>query len=180
MSKYFLVSRAFILAALIFILTAVAWGWIHDTKPAASGEADHLEKYAAKKPSGNTTLFFVISLSFGVVLVSFSIWLEWMRTHRGSVGAPPAEDRPLPAGVSRGPAAGEAAGNALFSEAAEELTSEASNRPAGWYPLEGGEKTPPSFRPTEHAGSEGGVRASSPEETDKPDELPLTDERGGL
>lgn len=129
MSKYFLVSRIIILMALLFILFAVVWGWTHSSKPAASGDADHLEKYAARKPGGNTTLFFVISLSLGMVLVSFSIWLEWMRTRCRSDGVTAAEKPPPFSGAVQDTAGGETPQDASLKGTGAFPTAEPASQP---------------------------------------------------
>ncbi len=92
LSKWFLVTRIAILAALLFVVAAAFWGWTHQTRPSGSSNGGHLEKYNAKKPGAGTTAFFVISVFAGILIVSFSIWLEWGRA--GGAGGPPGDVAP--------------------------------------------------------------------------------------
>jgi uncharacterized membrane protein len=79
MSRFFLVSRIVILVALMILIFACFWGWFNQTHAQPIPEMSQLEKYSSKKPGPVTTVFFVVSIFLGEVIVSVSIWLEHKR-----------------------------------------------------------------------------------------------------
>ena len=82
MGVYFLTSRTLLLLALILLITAVFWGWANNTTPEIYPEHTQLEKYASRRPGATTKALFIVSIFLGTGVISFSIWLEFVRSRQ--------------------------------------------------------------------------------------------------
>ncbi len=84
MSKFFLVVRIVILAALLVLLAAVFWGIAnHEKTEAAHGGGEIYEQYQRSKPAGYTTILLVVLVILGIFIVLASILYEYHQVRAG-------------------------------------------------------------------------------------------------
>ncbi len=84
MSKYFIISRCLLILALLVLLVAIIWGMSHRTKPTTAPELSHVEQYMTNKSTSNWRIFFITCVLLGIIIVSFSIYLEYWRVRKVS------------------------------------------------------------------------------------------------
>jgi RsiW-degrading membrane proteinase PrsW (M82 family) len=84
MNKFFLVVRAVLLVALLFLLASVFWGLANRESTEAHDGTELYERYQKSKPAGYTSVLLIVLVVLGIFIVLLSTFFEYHQYRRGS------------------------------------------------------------------------------------------------